>query len=117
MLTREEHKMELPKTKYENTRLELARVTESDLMIEDHGHLILSVNLDYGGKRQGWPLIVDDDTQAIRNWMEVCCSDTMDKCKYKYVFVESDHGKIFRLISVSVDPFEWDIEGEKEAIE
>lgn len=39
-------------------RIDNAIIRYCDLMIEDHGYLILDIAFDYGGSVQGWPIIL-----------------------------------------------------------
>ncbi len=91
--------MKLPECKYDNTIMELAVVEKSpDIMVDDHGFLLINVTFDYGGSFQGLGRIVDGE--FIKKFIQLWNVECLSNCR-GYIFVERIKNDIIvRLINI-----------------
>lgn len=79
---------------------ELAKISRVDLIIEDHGCLILDLTFNYeGGSAQGLPLIVqgEDGGRTIKGIMEAVGVTSWRELRNKSCWVTQDSNAIYKI--------------------
>ena len=88
------------KSKY-GGEIDLAKLIDFDIWLEDHGSIMFSGHFDYDGTCQGLANILTID--FIRKFMEVFNVECLREVNGKKCFVEHTHSKIYRLIPLRKD--------------
>lgn len=80
---------------------DLGRVEGLDVGIEDHGYFFMWGGFNFGGLRQGFGYIINEE--FIRRFLKVFEVDRLQKCNGRICWVERTHSAILKLIPL---PFE-----------
>ena len=90
--------MKLPEPKYENTIVEIANIQAPPNPRLTSGHLIIGVDLDYGGGGQACGHLID--VNYIKSFMGVFGAQYLNDCCGP-VIVEHDDDTIKRLLPIN----------------